>query len=425
MQTMAVLIGDRTVTRLTVFVVTVMAMALFQTASAEDACAPVSKLNFSTPPPFTTESYTFTSDATSLTACFYRPKELKTFPVLVEVAGSDDTPTASGIYEVIHAKALTARGVGLFAFNKRGIGGSGGMPSETNFAERAKDVASAVAFVRSLPTTNGLALWGVSQGGWVVPQALKRGDGVAFVVLTSPSGVNPFEQVAFYVHNLALELGLSQDDADKAETVHRAVASYYATGRGYSAAQRLVDRFASEAWFEKFRTNDEWNERIGRGGKLLTRAELKRAWVEQADDFRFYRAPSTFADYEPIYKKLDRKALIIDGTADKNVPYEQSEAVIKRALSQGGNSDVEFKLFDGAGHGIQDGPRVRAAYLDFLGDWIARAFKGGSNQPHAAARFGAEDCSCWTMKTSSSAVKRAAACPAAAPGRAIRRLFST
>ena len=201
--------------------------------------------------------------------------------MIVEVAGSDDTPTASGIYDVIHAKAFTAKGVGFFAFNRRGVGGSGGTLSQTNFAERAKDVASAIAFVRSLPNTNGLGVWGVSQGGWVVPQALKRGDGVAFVVLTSPSGVNPFEQVAFFVRNVALGLGLSKEDAAKAEQVHRAVVSYYASGEGYRAAQRLVDGLKSEPWFETFRTNDQWNEHIGPSGTVVDAGGVE-ASVERA-----------------------------------------------------------------------------------------------------------------------------------------------
>jgi hypothetical protein len=35
---------------------------------------------------------------------------------------------------------------------------------------------------------------------------------------------------------------------------------------------------------------------------------------------------------------------------------------------------VEFKIFAGAEHGIQDGPRIRPAYLDFTSDWAAAHF---------------------------------------------------
>ena len=355
----------------------VTAMGWPGVAWAEGACEPVSHITFSTPPQFTTQSYTFPSGGIVLSGCLYRPIGATSFPVIVEVSGSDDTPTASGIYDVIHAKALTTKGVGYFSYNKRGIGGSGGTLTDTNFAERATDVANAVAFARSLPGTKGVALLGFSQAGWVIPLALRANDGVEFVVMTSPSGVNAYEQTAYFVRNVMLGLGASPADAAKAETTHLTVVKYYATGRGYRAAQDLVNRFTSEAWFEKFRTNDAWNERIGPGGRLLTPAELKRAWVERVDDFRLYRAASTFTNCEPIYARLDRKTLIIEGTGDTTVPVEESEAVLRRVFAKNGNRNVEFKLFDGAEHGIQDGPRVRAAYLDFLGDWIVKAFKDG------------------------------------------------
>jgi pimeloyl-ACP methyl ester carboxylesterase len=344
-------------------------------AETKDACAPIKDLKFSTPPRFETESIVFRSGTVELEGCLYKPEGRARFPVMVEVAGSDQVPMAAHVYTVIHAKALAAKGVGMFAINRRGYGNSGGTANETDFSERADDIARAIVVMHKLPTVTDVGMLGFSQGGWVAPNALRPRDGVHGIILVSPSGVNPFEQIAYFIRGVAKALGLSEAEAAKAEEIHRAVFHYYASGRGYRAAQDLVSRYASEPWFEKFRTNEEWNERIGAGGKLLTPEELHAAWVKQADEFAIYRSPSTFANYTSSYRKLDRPTLIVEGSADTFVPPEASVQAIRSALQPSSRAQVEFKTFEGAEHGIQDGPRVRAAYLDFMSDWAAKVLK--------------------------------------------------
>jgi pimeloyl-ACP methyl ester carboxylesterase len=339
------------------------------------ACDPVKDVPLPSPPPFTTQSTTFRADASvTLGGCLYRPKGSARFPVLVMATGSGDEPSAADFYTVMHANALAAKGVGVFGFNKRGVGNSGGVATGTDFKQRGEDVAAALRFVRALPATTRVAVWGVSQAGWVIPQALRRDDGVEFVILVSPAGINPHDQMAYFIHNLALRLGCSREEAAKAERVHRVVVRYYGTGQGYAAAQALVDGFKHEPWFERFRNNGEWNERIGVGGRLMTPRELARAWQERPDEFTFYRAPSTFADYRLIYEALDRRTLIVHGSADSFVPIADSRAAFAAAFAKNGNKAVELKVFDGAEHGVQNGFGVLPAYLDFVSGWASEHF---------------------------------------------------
>jgi alpha-beta hydrolase superfamily lysophospholipase len=347
-------------------------------AGAGAACDPIREIHFSEAPRFETESLAFPSGDVRLGGCLYRPPGAGRFPVIVLAAGSDDAPAAASVYSVIHAKAFTSRGVGVFSFDKRGVGSSGGSPTGVDFAQRAEDVAAAARFVRGLPSTSAVALWGVSQAGWVVPGALRKDDGVRFAILVSPAGVDPNDQVAFYVRQAALRSGMTPKEAAAAESVHRAVVRYYATGRGYEEAQRIVDRHRNAPWFEKFRTSPDWDEKIGAGGRLLAPAPLKEAWKTRADDFAFYRAPSTFQDYRSLYAKLDRPVLIVQGSADTLVPVADANALFREVFRRNGNRRAEFKIFEGAEHGIQDGPRVRPAYLDFTSQWAAEHFAGAS-----------------------------------------------
>jgi alpha-beta hydrolase superfamily lysophospholipase len=325
--------------------------------------------------PFTTQSARFeVAPGVSLGGCLYRPKGSAHFPLLVMVTGSGDIPSAADDYTVSHAEVLAAKGIGVFGFNKRGVGDSGGIATNTDFKQRADDVAAAVRFGRSLPTTTQIALWGVSQAGWVIPQALRRNDGVRFVILVSPGGVNPNEQMAFFIRNLALRLGCTKEEAAKAERLHRALMTYYSTGKGYAAAQARVNDYKKEPWFERFRGNDEWPERIADGGRLPTPAELAREWRDKPADYGFYRSPSIFADYQAIYQALDRPTLIVQGSADTKVAFAESNAVFRAAFAKNGNRAVEFKVFEGAEHGVFDGPVVRPSYLDFVSGWASLHF---------------------------------------------------
>src|SRR5579863_3874260 len=235
---------------------------------------------------FSTENERFLSDGgITLGGCLYRPKGLGRFPVLVMVTGSGEIPSAADYYTGVHAQALAAKGIGAFAFNKRGVGNSEGAVTSSDFQQRAVDVAAAVRFVRSLPTTTKVGLWGVSQAGWVIPQALQPNDGVAFVILVSPAGVNPNDQMTFFIHNISVGLGYSSAQVARAEQVHRALVGYYGSGKGYSATQELVSGYRNEPWFESFRTNAFWKDRIGVGGRLMTPSELAQEWKRHPADF--------------------------------------------------------------------------------------------------------------------------------------------
>ncbi|MGH9440986.1 MAG: hypothetical protein ACRD16_01800 [Thermoanaerobaculia bacterium] len=56
------------------------------------------------------------------------------------------------------------------------------------------------------------------------------------------------------------------------------------------------------------------------------------------------------------------------------MPIPESIAAFQQALRAARSERIEVKIFDGAGHGIRDGPRVRAAYLEFTSRWAAEHF---------------------------------------------------
>lgn len=67
------------------------------------------------------------------------------------------------------------------------------------------------------------------------------------------------------------------------------------------------------------------------------------------------------ADRSPLYKASRIKAplLLLQGTADKIVPPEQSEVMLERVRASGGTADMV--LFEGEGHGFRAKEAVKVA----------------------------------------------------------------
>ncbi|MBX2847728.1 MAG: lysophospholipase [Acidiferrobacterales bacterium] len=87
------------------------------------------------------------------------------------------------------AKALAARGIATFVYDKRGVGKSGGRyegkqsVSGFNINLLAEDATAALNLVASLPEMKeiSIGLIGISQAGWIIPLAASKTNAVDFI----------------------------------------------------------------------------------------------------------------------------------------------------------------------------------------------------------------------------------------------------
>jgi dienelactone hydrolase len=103
------------------------------------------------------------------------------------------------------AEFLARAGVVTLAYDKRTAG--------YNFRDRdfgllADDVLRMVSYLSTRPDVDPerIGVWGVSEGGWVVPIAAARSTAVKFVVLVSSPNVSPLRQVAWALNEQLLRL---------------------------------------------------------------------------------------------------------------------------------------------------------------------------------------------------------------------------
>jgi len=310
-----------------------------------------------------------------LSTRFFRPSAKPRFPVVLLAFGSGDKSAIGDASARQLAAAFASRGTGALVFDKRGTGASTGLLTGSDFAALGQDAAALVRYLQARPQVECVGAWGVSQFGWIAPTVVKACPNLCFAILVSPAGVNPHEQVAWFLYRQALSWGLSSQQAAEAERMHRAVALYYAGRSSWQTAQKEVDRHAHAPWFHRVVTHPYWDEMTPEG-RILTPDSLARALEKRPGDFEIYRAPSSFVDYRPEYQTLrSLPTMIIYGAEDQLVPIERSRAVLDEVLRSDRRYPHEFRTIAGASHDIQtpDG-RFVPEYLTFVTDWARMRF---------------------------------------------------
>src|SRR5262249_57653035 len=100
------------------------------------------------------------------------------------------------------ADVLGGRGGATLIFDKRGTGASTGevwYRTGDRFDVLVADALSGVRFLLSRPdiAPKKIGLWGLSQGGWLMPLAASRSKDIAFLIVVAAGGVTPAEQEVY------------------------------------------------------------------------------------------------------------------------------------------------------------------------------------------------------------------------------------
>lgn len=123
-------------------------------------------------------------------------------PAMVFVSGSGN---GSRTEFTPQAEFLSRAGVVTLAFDKRSVGYTF---RDRDFSLLADDALRMVEYLRTRPDVDParVGVWGVSEGGWVVPIAAAKSSSVGFVVLVSSPNVSPLRQVAWALNEQLLRL---------------------------------------------------------------------------------------------------------------------------------------------------------------------------------------------------------------------------
>lgn len=199
---------------------------------------------------FVTREVSFKSGGEELFGRLVLPEGENPVPIVVAVHGSERD--AASIFN-FRQRLLPASGVGVFVYDKRGTGRSGGEYTQ-DFEILAEDAANAVRAARQLAgaRTGRVGLEGTSQGGWVAPLAATKTQ-VDFVIVDygladSPLSENRDEALQ------DLEAAGFTDPAIRAKALEVIAATEAVVvsrfESGYERLDAVRKRYGKEPWFK-------------------------------------------------------------------------------------------------------------------------------------------------------------------------------
>ncbi|MEU4419619.1 prolyl oligopeptidase family serine peptidase [Actinoplanes sp. NPDC024001] len=259
------------------------------------------------------------SGGKTLTGTVYAPRTAAgPLPGLVLVHGSGNGKRAGLAAE---AAAFAQQGMAVLAYDKRPL-------DQPEYSLLADDAVAAAGVLRAHPGVNPAAvgLWGISEGGWVMPIAAGRSPEIAFLVLASAPAQSPIRVQNWNMRNKLAAAGVAGALTDT-----------------------LSDRFY----------------RLANDANLFAEADY---------------------DPRPALSALTRPVLAVYGTDDTQVPPAESIAELRRSVS----APLTVRTLPGAGHTLRvlDGhgmytDRLYPGYAQLVGEWVRATATGTAPAAHA------------------------------------------
>ena len=293
------------------------------------------------------------------------PKGDGRVPIVVLVHGSEHV-SALDFYDL--QRMFPAMGIGVFVYDKRGTGASGGRYTQ-NFLLLADDAMAAVDEAKRLAGKRAgrIGYQAGSEGGWVAPLAAKIAP-VDFVIVGFGLAVSPLDEDREAIAYDMQSLGYGPDVMARAMHVADASAAILLSDfrSGYDKLDALKKKYGKEAWFKHVHGDVTW--------ALLAWPAEK---LKQEGPVLFAGVPLQY-DPMPVLRNLDTPQLWILGGEDADAPSAETVKRL-RGLQRTGRP-ITLAVYPRAEHGIyefetkQDGTRADTrnpdGYFAIMRDFI-------------------------------------------------------
>ena len=302
------------------------------------------------PYPYNSEEVLFENekDNVVLAGTLSFPKEGNNFPAVVMITGSGGQDRNEGLLGhkpfLVISDYLTRNGVAVLRFDDRGIAQSTGDHSKATSEDFARDVLSAVQFLkeRNEIDKTKIGLIGHSEGGMIAPLASIQSDDVSFIVLMAGPGI-PGDSIIYLQGELIQRVeGASEEEVQKANKIQRKIISTVKNIKDEGVLkEKLEEIFRSEYSFMSDKEKNELGDL-----KTYLDAQIKSLTSSWFKYFLKY-------DPVPVLEKVKRPVLAINGENDLQVPPKENLSAIKSALQKGGNKNFETIELKGLNHLFQ------------------------------------------------------------------------
>jgi uncharacterized protein len=295
------------------------------------------------PQPARIEEITFQSGEFTLVGELRTPAGTGPFPVVLFVHGSGQIDrTMFGYYLPIMVRMLRA-GYAVFSWDKPGYGESTGQLSDTRvYHQRARIILDAIEVMKSHPDIDPdrIGLWGISQGGWVMPLVLSQSEDVAFMICVSCGGMSGLDQMVYKITSLAIFCGgVPEENADQLTVLlaELEAARTFDTYEDNLHYREVLDDLASISVYSR-EVSEFWAQH---GGATVI---PEGAWLENDPEIENWWNPVE------VLEQVRIPVLAIFGDRDMNGDPIQGAYAWEAALEQAGNRNFRVEILPGVDH---------------------------------------------------------------------------
>lgn len=282
----------------------------------------------------------------------YLPSGNGPHPAVVLIHG-DGPDTREGYRSL--ARRFARGGIAALVYDKRGTGASSGDWRRARFSDLAEDALAGVSLLERRSGINRIGLWGGSQGGWIATLAAGRSPDVSFLIVKAGPATTPARKAAVTSLARVRAAGYPEEALDRVRTLMEIQFGILRSGRGWERLAEEVREVQGEPWFPYV--------------AVMRHSRWDSSWMRYGPDIDF--------DPAPIYVRLRIPMLFLLGELDREVPVQDTVAVLERVRRQTGR-DITVRVFAGADHQIElprrvsFRPRFAPGYLETTLEWTRR-----------------------------------------------------
>jgi pimeloyl-ACP methyl ester carboxylesterase len=327
---------------------------------------------------FDVQDVSFRSHDVTLRGRLVLPKGRDRVPVLVFVHGSEDASAFNpGMLSEAMQRMMPAEGIGMFIYDKRGTGRSGGVYTQ-DFNLLADDAVAAAVEARSLAGARlgRVGFFGGSEGGWVAPLAANRTP-VDFVVVgygLAVSGLDEDqEEVKLQMREKGYPPGVISKALEVASAAEGVMQSDFKSGyREYDAIRAI---YGKEPWYKDVRGDFAWIVLQQHNDAQLRAMAPKFDWHA---DFSY--------DGMSTLRKDTTPQLWILGGEDYEAPSEETSYRIKSLMMDGlpftlavyPHADHGILLFETNAKGERVSTRYARGFFEMIRDFVRNGRLGAA-----------------------------------------------
>ena len=315
--------------------------------------------------PLGVTNVTFQGAGVRLAGRLVMPQGTGRVPIVILVHGSEHD---SALQWYSLQRQLPAEGIGVFVYDKRGTGKSGGAYTQ-NYLLLANDVIAAMNEAKRLAGARAgrIGYQGGSQGGWVIPLAAKIAP-VDFVIVGFGLAVSPLDEVREATAFDLTSRGYGPDVVAKAIHIADAVSAVIVSDfrSGYDQLDAVKAKYGKEPWFKYVR-----------GDIAFYLLETPEAKLREQGPALLAGVPANY-DPMPVLRNLDTPQLWILAADDHDAPSAETERRLRALQAEG--KPITIAVFPNTEHGIYefetkaDGTRVDTrnpkGYFAMMRDFI-------------------------------------------------------